>query len=114
MSILDQPWFSNISHPSRYIGNEINTITKDLKKTEVSIALVFPDIYEIGMSHIGLKILYHILNSHYWLAAERAFLPWTDLENELRSNQIPITTLESGHPLSSFDIIGFSLQHELS
>ncbi len=114
MSILNLPWFSNISHPSRYIGNEINSIRKDPKKTEVSIALVFPDIYEIGMSHIGLKILYHILNSHHWLAAERAFSPWIDLENELRSNQIPITTLESGRPLSSFDIIGFSLQHELS
>ncbi len=114
MSILDQHWFSNISHPSRYIGNEINSIRKDLKKTEVSIALVFPDVYEVGMSHLGLKILYHILNSQHWLAAERAFSPWIDLEKELRSHQIPITTLESGRPLSSFDIIGFSLQHELS
>jgi len=114
MSILDQHWFSNISHPSRYIGNEINSIRKDLKKTEVSIALVFPDIYEIGMSHLGLKILYHILNSHHWLAAERVFSPWIDLEKELRSNQIPVTTQESGRSLLSFDIIGFSLQHELS
>lgn len=80
----------------------------------MSIALVFPDIYEIGMSHIGLKILYNILNSQYWLAAERAFSPWIDLEKELRSNQISATTLESERPLSSFDIIGFSLQYELS
>ena len=114
MSILDQRWFSNISRPSRYLGNEFNSIRKDPVHTEVRIALAFPDIYEVGMSHLGLKILYHILNSHKWLAAERVFSPWIDMEEELRRRRIPLSTLESDRALSSFDIIGFSLQHELS
>jgi len=114
MSILDQPWFSHIKRPSRYIGNEINSIRKDPAAMEVSIVLAFPDVYEVGMSHLGLKILYHTLNSHTWLAAERVFSPWTDLEEELRERKLPLPTLESGRPLLDFDIVGFSLQHELS
>ena len=113
MSIPDQSWFPNIGRPSRYLGGEINSIKKDPSLTEVSIALTFPDIYEVGMSHLGLKILYHILNNRHWLAAERAFSPWPDLEAEMRSHKIPLATLESGRPLSGFDIVGFSLQHEL-
>jgi radical SAM family uncharacterized protein/radical SAM-linked protein len=112
--ILDQRWFSNISRPSRYLGDEVNAIKKDPALTEVSIALAFPDVYEVGMSHLGLKILYHILNSKHWLAAERVFSPWIDLESQLRRYHIPLTTLESNRPLASFDIIGFSLQHELT
>ncbi|MBN1278021.1 MAG: TIGR03960 family B12-binding radical SAM protein [Deltaproteobacteria bacterium] len=113
-SILDQAWFSNISRPSRYIGNEINSVKKSPEGVDVSIALAFPDVYEVGMSHLGLKILYNILNSYDWLAAERIFSPWHDLEKQLRLQKIPVSTLESNRPLSSFDIIGFSLQHELS
>ena len=114
MSILEKNWFSNISRPSRYLGNEINAIKKDPARTEIFIALVFPDVYEVGMSHLGLKILYHTLNQHKWVAAERAFAPWVDLEQELRHRKIPLTSLESGRPLADFDIVGFSLQHELS
>ncbi|MEE9609724.1 MAG: TIGR03960 family B12-binding radical SAM protein [Desulfatiglandales bacterium] len=114
MSILEQTWFSHIKRPSRYLGNEFNTIKKDPEATEVFMALAFPDVYEVGMSHLGLKILYHILNSAHWLAAERVFSPWVDLEKELRDRGLPLTTLESGRPLSNFDIVGFSLQHELS
>ncbi len=114
MSILDQPWFSCIKRPSRYMGNEINSIRKDPEVEEVSIALAFPDVYEVGMSHLGLKILYHTLNSHTWLSAERVFSPWTDLEKELRERKLPLPALESGRPLLDFDIVGFSLQHELS
>ena len=113
MSILDQGWFSHIRRPSRYLGNEINAIRKDPASTEVSILLAFPDVYEVGMSHLGLKILYHILNSYDWLAAERVFSPWVDLEKELRDRHIPLQSLESDKPLSEFDIVGFSLQHEL-
>jgi len=113
MSVLDQAWFSHISRPSRYLGNEINAIRKDPTATEVSIALAFPDVYEVGMSHLGLKILYHILNSKNWLAAERVFCPWVDLERELGERRIPLHSLETGRPLSEFDIVGFSLQHEL-
>lgn len=112
--MIKQNWFSHIERPSRYLGNEINAIKKDPASTEVSIALAFPDVYEVGMSHLGLKILYHILNSCDWLVAETVFSPWVDLENELRERGLPLTTLESGRPLSNSDIVGFSLQHELS
>lgn len=111
--MFDQPWFSKIVRPSRYLGGEINSIKKDPRQVEVSIALAFPDVYEIGMSHSGLKILYGILNAQSWLAGERVFAPWVDLEIELRTRNIPLTSLESGRPLSEFDIVGFSLQHEL-
>lgn len=113
MPIRDQVWFSHIRRPSRYLGNEINAIRKDPATTEVSILLAFPDVYEVGMSHLGLKILYHILNGYDWLAAERVFSPWVDLEKELRERDISLHSLESGKPLSDFDILGFSLQHEL-
>ena len=114
MSILEEKWFSRVERPSRYVGNEINAIRKDLEKVEVTIALAFPDIYEVGMSHVGLKILYHILNGYDWLAAERVFSPWIDLEKELYARELPLTSLESDKPLADFDIIGFSLQHELT
>jgi radical SAM family uncharacterized protein/radical SAM-linked protein len=114
MSFLEEPWFSRIQRPSRYVGGEINAIRKGGVPVEVTMALAFPDTYEVGMSHLGLKILYHILNSHDWLAAERAFCVWLDLEAELRARGLPLTTMESRRPLSEFDIVGFSLQHELS
>jgi radical SAM family uncharacterized protein/radical SAM-linked protein len=114
MPIQDHSLLVKIKHPSRYIGNEINSITKNSATVDVSIALAFPDIYEVGMSHQGLKILYKILNGYDWIAAERVFSPWTDLEEELRDRKMPLTSLESDRPLKSFDIIGFSLQHELS
>jgi radical SAM family uncharacterized protein/radical SAM-linked protein len=113
MHIYQQTWFSRIKRPSRYIGGEPHAIAKDPADVEVSIALAFPDAYEIGMSHVGLKILYHILNSLYWLSAERVFAPWVDLERELKQRTLPLTSLESERPLSGFDLIGFSLQHEL-
>jgi radical SAM family uncharacterized protein/radical SAM-linked protein len=113
MSILDESWFADISRPSRYIGGEINAVRKDPSQTEVSIALAFPDVYEVGMSHLGLKILYNILNAEEWLAAERVFCPWMDMEAELRRLRLPLTTLESGRSLSDFNLVGFSLQHEL-
>ena len=114
MSIVDQPWFPKINRPSRYLGNEVNAIQKDPGLTEVSMGLAFPDVYEVGMSHLGLKILYSILNRRPWLSAERIFAPWIDLEKKMRTHGIPLSTLESHRPLHSLDIIGFSLQHELS
>ncbi|MBN2061845.1 MAG: TIGR03960 family B12-binding radical SAM protein [Deltaproteobacteria bacterium] len=114
MSLTDHNWFSNIRRPSRYIGNEINCRRKNPADIEVSIVLAFPDVYEVGMSHQGMKILYHLLNIHEWLSAERVFSPWVDLERQLRSRVMPLASLESGKPLKDFDIIGFSLQHELS
>jgi len=96
------------------MGNEINAIKKDPSGVEVSIALAFPDVYEVGMCHVGLKILYDLLNRPPWLAAERVYCPWTDLEKALRDRRLPLTTMESGRPLNELDLVGFSLQHELS
>ena len=89
----------SVSRPSRYIGQEINSIKKDLSKVRAKVALIFPDIYEIGMSHLGLKILYHILNRMEDVAAERVFVPWIDLEEVLTKRGEPIVSLESSLPL---------------
>jgi len=112
--MLNEKWFSRIQHPSRYVGNEINAVRKNRLEVEVSIALAFPDVYEVGMCHVGLKILYELLNVPSWLAAERVYCPWPDLEKALRDRRLPLTTLESGQALTELDIVGFSLQHELS
>ena len=103
-----------IERPSRYLGSEINTIKKNHSKVKLRIALAFPDLYEIGTSHFGLQILYHILNNHKDIAAERVFAPEVDMEDYLRSFNIPLMTLESHKPLGVFDIIGFSLLYELN
>jgi radical SAM family uncharacterized protein/radical SAM-linked protein len=97
--------------PSRYIGNEVNIVRKD---GEVKVALCFPDTYEIGMSHIGLKILYSVINNIPHASAERVYSPWTDLESWLRKNNRPLTSIENERPLKDFDILGFTLQYELS
>jgi radical SAM family uncharacterized protein len=102
---------SIFQRPSRYIGNETNIIQK---KSYIKVALCFPDIYEIGMSHIGLKILYSIINSIPYASAERFFSPWLDYESHLRHNALNITSLENKRPLKDFDIVGITLQYELS
>ena len=98
--------------PSRYIGAEVNAVHKD--KAEVRFLLAFPDTYEVGMSHLGLQILYSILNDIPFAAAERCFAPWSDREKQLREGGMFLTSLESQTPLKDFDIVGFSLQYELS
>jgi len=103
-----------VEKPGRYIGGEWNAIRKDPAGIEARIALVFPDVYEIGMSYLGQKILYDILNRQPSLAAERVFAPWPDLEEGLRSNRLPLFSLESRLPLGRFDILGFSLLYELN
>jgi radical SAM family uncharacterized protein/radical SAM-linked protein len=103
-----------VNKPARYIGNEYNSIHKDLTSTEIKVALAFPDVYDIAMSHLGLKILYDIINKTQNWVAERVFAPWPDMEHELRNHNIPLYSLESFIPINQFDIIGFSLQHELS
>lgn len=99
--------------PTRYINHEINSLIKQ-DRNLIRFALCFPDIYEVGMSHLGLKILYHILNSLPDVTAERVFCPWMDMEDYMRRNNIPVTSLETKTPLNKFDIVGFSLQYELS
>jgi|LQYC01.1.fsa_nt_gi radical SAM family uncharacterized protein/radical SAM-linked protein len=106
--------FSQISRHSRYLGNEVNSIHKDLDRMAVKFLLAFPDVYEIGMSHLGFQILYHILNAQEDVGAERVFAPWIDVEKVLRERDLPLFSLESRRPLSFFDIVGFSLQYELS
>jgi radical SAM family uncharacterized protein/radical SAM-linked protein len=96
------------------VGGEWNSIQKDPQETKAKIALVFPDLYEIGMSYLGQKILYHILNRHPDMLAERVFAPWTDFEAQLRAHEIPLFSLENRIPLNTFDVIGFSLLYELN
>lgn len=103
-----------VSRPSRYLGGELGSICKPDSEVEVHMALAFPDVYEVGMSHIGLPILYHILNSLEWAAAERVYAPWPDMEAWLRANRQPLCSLESSRALADFDILGFTLQYELS
>ena len=105
---------SLVQKPSRYMGGEVNSIEKDREKCRLSFALAFPDAYEVGMSHLGLQILYTILNNQRAIAAERVYAPWPDMEFQMRKRGIPLTSMESGTPLNRFDIVGFSLQYELS
>ena len=103
--------YSMFKKPSRYIGNEINIIRKE---ANVKVALCFPDSYEIGMSHIGLKTLYSIINHMPDVSAERVYAPWVDYESYLRNNNLLLTSLEYQRPLKDFNIVGFTLQYELS
>lgn len=103
-----------VSKPTRYIGNEYNSIHKPVDKAKVHVALAFPDIYEVGMSHLGIKILYHLLNEREDIYAERVFAPWVDFEELMRQKQIPLFSLESRTPLKEFDFLGFTLQYEMS
>jgi len=104
---------ARVSRPSRYIGGEVNSIRKDQERVRLRVALIFPDTYEIGMSHLGLHILYHVLNQVEWIQAERAYAPWVDMEQELRKARLPLASLETGTPLGRFDILGITLPYEL-
>ncbi|MGQ9590905.1 MAG: TIGR03960 family B12-binding radical SAM protein, partial [Planctomycetota bacterium] len=103
-----------VEKPARYLGGEYLSVRKDWEATPIHVALVFPDLYEIGMSHLGLRILYADLNADPRIAAERVFAPWKDLEAELRARGLPIVSLENARPLADFDVVGFSLQYELT
>jgi radical SAM family uncharacterized protein/radical SAM-linked protein len=109
-----EPLLPQVERPGRYIGLERNAVRKDLAAAEVTIALAFPDTYEIGMSHTGLKILYEIVNRRPEWACERAYAPWTDLEARMRERAIPLFTVESLAPVADFDALGFSLQAEIN
>lgn len=102
----------SVEKPARYMGGEMGSIRKD--EAELRIALAFPDVYEVGMSHLGLRILYTILNSVDGIAAERVFAPWPDMEQKMKTEDVRLATLETATPLSQCDIIGFTLQYELS
>ncbi len=103
-----------VQKPGRYLGGEYRSIVKPWADTPIRVALAFPDAYEIGMSHLGLRILYQALNRDPRILAERVFAPWLDMEAELRERGLPLVSLESARPLGEFDCVGFSLQYELT
>jgi radical SAM family uncharacterized protein/radical SAM-linked protein len=103
-----------VQKPSRYMGTEINRIQKDASKMALSVALAFPDLYEIGSSHFGTQILYHVLNQRPDIVAERVFAPDRDFEKQLRNRSLALMSLENQRPLNGFDILGFSLLYELN
>lgn len=107
-----QSLLSKVRRPGRYIGGELNQVVK--KDACSRLALAFPDVYEVGMSNLGLQILYEIINNRDDFACERVFAPWTDMEAQMRENGIRLFSLESGAPVDEFDVVGFSLQYELT
>ena len=110
---VEREFLPFVRRPSRYIGGEINQSRKDLQCCELTVALCFPDVYEVGMSHTGFAIIYDVINRIEGVAAERVFAPWIDAEKLLREKGIALFSLESKAALKSFDIVGFSLTHEL-
>ncbi|MGD0751113.1 MAG: TIGR03960 family B12-binding radical SAM protein [Anaerolineales bacterium] len=101
-----------VQKPGRYVGGELNTVVKDWDRIDTKIAFVFPDIYDIGISNLGLQILYDLVNQCPDALAERAYAPWVDMEEQMRSHAIPLYSLETKHALADFDILGFSLPYE--
>lgn len=102
-----------VDKPARYVGGEVNIVKKDPKKVDIRFAFCFPDVYEVGMSNLGMQILYYFLNRREDTYCERAFAPWTDMEQKMRENNIPLYALESKDSLRNFDFVGFTLQYEL-
>src|ERR1051326_7549799 len=100
-----------ISKPARYTGGELNQIVKDHSTVDVKWAVSFPDSYEIGMSSLGLSIVYHVLNSRDDCLAERVYAPWPDMESAMRESGVPLYTLESKTPVRDFDFLAFSLSY---
>jgi len=105
---------AQVEKPARYTGGELNSIMKNASEVDIRFAFCFPDSYEIGMSHLGMKILYHILNERKDIWCERVFAPWIDMEAQMRALKVPLFGLESQEPIETFDFIGFTLQYEMS
>ncbi|MCL6634983.1 MAG: TIGR03960 family B12-binding radical SAM protein [Peptococcaceae bacterium] len=103
-----------VEKPARYAGGEWNAVRKDWDSVNARVAFAFPDVYEVGMSYLGLQILYHIVNSRPDALMERVFAPWPDMEEQMRAHNIPLFTLESRRPVRDFDILAFTLQYEMS
>ncbi len=103
----------SVDKPERYLGNEGNVIKKDPSSVDIRFAICFPDVYEIGMSHLGIQILYEMFNRRPDLACERVYSPWVDLDSLMREKEIPLFALESQRPVREFDFLGITLQYEL-
>ncbi|MDO5519841.1 MAG: B12-binding domain-containing radical SAM protein, partial [bacterium] len=102
-----------VEKPARYIGNEVNMVVKDLNKIDIRFCMCFPDVYEIGMSHQGIQILYDMFNRREDTYCERVYSPWTDLDKIMREQNIPLFALESQDPIKDFDFLGITLQYEM-
>ena len=102
-----------VEKPARYIGNEVNSVVKDKNKVDIRFAMCFPDVYEIGMSHLGIQILYDMFNRFEDTWCERVYSPWTDLDKIMREKNIPLFALESQDPIKDFDFLGITLQYEM-
>ena len=113
-AILDDVLLARVDKPSRYLGNEVNAVRKDPSSVEVRMCLIFPDLYDLGLGNLGLHILYACVNKLPWAWCERAYAPAADLEGELRGRGLPLFALESKDALSGFDLLGFTLQSELT
>lgn len=111
---LPQEILLEVEKPARYIGNEMNMVRKNLDEISVRMAHCFPDVYEVGMSHVGSLILYHFLNERKDTYCERAYAPWHDMEENMRKHNIPLYALETKTPLNEFDFVSFTLQYEMS
>ncbi|MBE7031107.1 MAG: B12-binding domain-containing radical SAM protein, partial [Ruminococcaceae bacterium] len=103
-----------VEKPARYVGNEWGSIHKNAQEVLTRVAFCFPDVYEVGMSHLGMKILYHLLNTREDTWCERVFAPWVDMEEKMRQESIPLFAMESGDPVGGFDFLAFTLQYEMS
>jgi radical SAM family uncharacterized protein/radical SAM-linked protein len=121
MNVSPQPkphpyaaFLQRVRKPARYTGGEVGCAHKDWDAVQARVCLAFPDVYDIGMSHLGYKILYKVLNDDPRTLAERAYCPWLDMEAELRARSLPLVSVDGYHPLSEFDVVGFSLQFELT
>ncbi len=113
LHVLSDEDLLSVQKPAQYLGGEVGSVIKDLKAVDFRIALGFPDAYEVGMSHLGLQILYNIINRDDSAWAERVYMPMPDMETLMRTKSAPLSSLESKTPLSDFDVLGFSLQYEL-
>ena len=102
-----------VEKPARYIGNEINSVKKDPRRVQIRFAMCFPDVYEIGMSHLGIQILYDMLNRYEDVWCERVYSPWVDLDAVMRRERIPLFALESQDPVKLFDFLGITIQYEM-
>ena len=114
MNKISDDILCKVEKPARYVGGELNQVIKNPKEVDIRFAFCFPDVYEVGMSHLGTRILYHTINERPDTYCERTFAPWPDMEKLMRENNIPLYTLETKDSLDKFDILGFTLQYEMS
>lgn len=114
MVFINDELLSSVTKPARYTGGEVNAVVKDPGNVDIRFAMCFPDVYEVGMSHLGIKILYHKINERSDAYCERVFAPWDDMEQLMRKNNIPLFALETKDSINEFDFVGFTLQYEMS